>query len=143
MFAGHGGGSIRRNGIYDQVAGLLRQAGKTVVDFAGIPPTLPLLTTRLAGPTGFGRRGGLDPGGWAAARDGLRQAPSLLAARYPGTWRTSGPGPASTSTPPLGVIVTVAGTGSECNGGAVITTRGRRSKTGRDYPQLNPPLRPS
>ena len=33
----YGGGSIRRNGIYDQVAGLLRQAGKTVVDFAGIP----------------------------------------------------------------------------------------------------------
>lgn len=33
----YGGGSIRRNGIYDQVAGLLRQAGKTVVDFPGIP----------------------------------------------------------------------------------------------------------
>ena len=38
---------------------------------------------------------------------------------------------------PLGVIVTVAGTGSECNGGAVITNEEKRIKTGRDYPQLN------
>lgn len=39
---------------------------------------------------------------------------------------------------PLGVIVTVAGTGSECNGGAVITNEERKIKTGRDYPQCNP-----
>ncbi len=39
---------------------------------------------------------------------------------------------------PLGVIVTVAGTGSECNGGAVITNEEKKIKTGRDYPKLNP-----
>ena len=39
---------------------------------------------------------------------------------------------------PLGVIVTVAGTGSECNGGAVITNEALKVKTGRDYPQCNP-----
>ena len=39
---------------------------------------------------------------------------------------------------PLGVIVTVAGTGSECNGGAVITNEEKKVKTGRDYPKLNP-----
>ncbi|MCM1499298.1 MAG: iron-containing alcohol dehydrogenase, partial [Clostridium sp.] len=39
---------------------------------------------------------------------------------------------------PLGVIVTVAGTGSECNGGAVITNEEKKVKTGRDYPQCNP-----
>lgn len=39
---------------------------------------------------------------------------------------------------PLGVIVTVAGTGSECNGGAVITNEELKIKTGRDYPQCNP-----
>ena len=39
---------------------------------------------------------------------------------------------------PLGVIVTVAGTGSECNGGAVITNQEKKIKTGRDYPALNP-----
>ena len=39
---------------------------------------------------------------------------------------------------PLGVIVTVAGTGSECNGGAVITNEEKKIKTGRDYPKCNP-----
>lgn len=39
---------------------------------------------------------------------------------------------------PLGVIVAVAGTGSECNGGAVITNEELKIKTGRDYPQCNP-----
>lgn len=35
------------------------------------------------------------------------------------------------------MIVTVAGTGSECNGGAVITNEVKKIKTGRDYPALN------
>ena len=39
---------------------------------------------------------------------------------------------------PLGVIVTAAGTGSECNGGAVITNEAVKVKTGRDYPKCNP-----
>ena len=51
----------------------------------------------------------------------------------------SGPGPASSTLSPCpwGVIVTVAGTGSECNGGAVITNEAKKIKTGRDYPALN------
>ena len=32
----------------------------------------------------------------------------------------------------------MAGTGSECNGGAVITNEELKIKTGRDYPQCNP-----
>ena len=39
---------------------------------------------------------------------------------------------------PLGVIVTAAGTGSELNGGAVITNQAKKIKTGRDYPACNP-----
>ena len=31
-----GGGSVKKNGIYDEVKSLLEQAGKTVVDFSGI-----------------------------------------------------------------------------------------------------------
>lgn len=38
---------------------------------------------------------------------------------------------------PLGIIVTVSGTGSECNGGAVITNEELKIKTGKDYSQLN------
>lgn len=38
----YGGGSIKKNGIYDQVLAILREAGKTVVEDAGVMsnPTL-------------------------------------------------------------------------------------------------------
>ena len=64
-----------------------------------------------------------------------------LAARYDGDiWEDfwARPGVMDFEPLPLGVIVTVAGTGSECNGGAVITNEEKKIKTGRDYPKLNP-----
>ncbi|ANU52798.1 iron-containing alcohol dehydrogenase [Acutalibacter muris] len=32
----YGGGSVKRSGLYDQLTGILEQAGKTVIDFGGI-----------------------------------------------------------------------------------------------------------
>ena len=34
----YGGGSIKHNGVYDEVTGILNAAGKTVVEFSGIMP---------------------------------------------------------------------------------------------------------
>lgn len=34
----YGGGSIRKNGIYEEIMGILASAGKTVVEFPGIMP---------------------------------------------------------------------------------------------------------
>lgn len=34
----YGGGSIKHNGIYDEIVSLLKEMGKTVVDFSGIMP---------------------------------------------------------------------------------------------------------
>ena len=64
-----------------------------------------------------------------------------LAAKYEGDiWNDfwEKPGVIEVDPLPLGIIVTVAGTGSECNGGAVITNEEKKVKTGRDYPKLNP-----
>ena len=64
-----------------------------------------------------------------------------LAARYDGDiWDDfwARPGVIEDDPLDLGVIVTVAGTGSECNGGAVTTNEDKKIKTGRDYPKLNP-----
>lgn len=64
-----------------------------------------------------------------------------LAAKYDGDiWQDywTKLGKIETDPIPLGVVVTVAGTGSECNGGAVITNEKLKVKTGRDYPVLNP-----
>lgn len=64
-----------------------------------------------------------------------------IAAKYKGdVWKDfwARPGIFDFEPLPLGVIVTVAGTGSECNGGAVITNEKLKVKTGRDYPICNP-----
>lgn len=34
----YGGGSVKKNGVYDQMMDILAQAGKTVVEFGGIMP---------------------------------------------------------------------------------------------------------
>ena len=136
----YGGGSVKRNGVYDEVTGILKAAGKTIVEFSGI----------MANPT------------YAKVQEGARLAREhhadmilavgggsvmdcckavSLAARYDGDiWDDfwGRPGVISVNPLPLGVIVTVAGTGSECNGGAVITNEEKKIKTGRDYPKLNP-----
>lgn len=135
----YGGGSIRRNGIYDEVTDILRGAGKTIVEFSGI----------MANPT------------YAKVQEGAKLAREhhadiilavgggsvmdcckavSLAARYEGDlWENfwARPGVIDFEPLPLGAIVTVAGTGSECNGGAVITHEEKRIKTGRDYPKCN------
>lgn len=63
-----------------------------------------------------------------------------MAAAYPGDLWTNfraRPGVVDFDPVPLGIIVTVSGTGSECNGGAVITNEELKIKTGRDYPKCN------
>ena len=32
----YGGGSIKRNGVYDEITGILKEAGKNIVEFSGI-----------------------------------------------------------------------------------------------------------
>lgn len=38
IMMGYGQGSAKRNGIYDEVLGILMREGKTVVEFSGIMP---------------------------------------------------------------------------------------------------------
>jgi len=34
----YGGGSIKRNGIYDQIISILQEAGKTIIEDGGVMP---------------------------------------------------------------------------------------------------------
>ena len=136
----YGGGSIKRNGVYDEVTGILRAAGKEIVEFPGIMAN-PTYRKVLEGAE-LARRSGADMilgVGGGSVMDCCKAV--SLAARYGGdVWNDfwAKPGVIDVEPLPLGVIVTVAGTGSECNGGAVITHEERKVKTGRDYPRLNP-----
>ena len=136
----YGGGSIRKNGIFDQVTGLLHDAGKRVVEFSGIMAN-PTYAKVLEGAK-LARDNQVDiilGVGGGSVMDCCKAV--SLAARYEGDiWDAfwANPGVIEVEPLPLGVIVTVAGTGSECNGGAVITNEEKKIKTGRDYPKLNP-----
>lgn len=136
----YGGGSIKRNGIYDEVMSVLEGAGKTVVEFSGIMPN-PTYAKVLEG-AALAKNSNVDlilAVGGGSVMDCCKAV--SLAAKYDGDiWSDfwAQPGIIDFEPLPLGVIVTVSGTGSEMNGGAVITNEQLNVKTGRDYPKCNP-----
>ena len=136
----YGGGSIKSNGVYDEVTAILQRTGKRVLEFSGIMPN-PTYEKVLEGAE-ICRRENVDmilAVGGGSVIDCCKAV--SLAARYQGDiWEDfwMHPGVINFEPVPLGAIVTVAGTGSECNGGAVISNQKKKIKTGRDYPALNP-----
>lgn len=136
----YGGGSVKRNGIYDEVMDILGGSGKQVVEFSGIPSN-PTYQKVLEGAK-LARENGVDvilAVGGGSVMDCCK-AISLAAVSKEDIWAKywAKPGVIMQEPLPLGVIVTVSGTGSEMNGGAVITNESLKVKTGRDYPKLNP-----
>ncbi|MDE6471394.1 MAG: iron-containing alcohol dehydrogenase, partial [Eubacterium sp.] len=136
----YGGGSIKRNRIYSEIMAVLENAGKTVVEFSGIMAN-PTYTKVLDGAK-LARESNVSlilGAGGGSVMDCCKAI--SLAAKYDGDiwndfWAQSGV--IDFEPLPLGVIVTAAGTGSEMNGGAVITNEELKIKTGRDYPKCNP-----
>lgn len=136
----YGGGSIKKNGVYDEVTAILESAGKTIVEFSGIManPTYEKVlegaalakTNHVDAILGIGGGSVMD----------CCKAVSMAAISKEDVWENfwARAGVVEFEPLPLGVIVTVAGTGSECNGGAVITNEKLKIKTGRDYPKCNP-----
>lgn len=136
----YGGGSVRENGVYEEVTGILVEAGKTVVEFSGIMPNPTYAKVLEGAQLARDHHVGLILGvGGGSVMDCCKAV--SVAVRYDGdAWEEfwGRPGVMEFEPLPVGVIVTVAGTGSECNGGAVITNEALNVKTGRDYPKCNP-----
>ena len=136
----YGGGSIKKNGVYDEVVSILEKAGKHIVEFPGIMANPTYAKVLEGAKLARESQAGLILGvGGGSVMDCCKAV--SIAARYDGdVWEDfwARPGIFDFEPLPLGVIVTVAGTGSECNGGAVITNEDLKIKTGRDYPKCNP-----
>lgn len=136
----YGGGSIRDNGIYNQVMESLAKAGKKVTEFSGIMPN-PTYKKVLEGAR-TARENKIDfilGVGGGSVMDCCKAI--ARAAVYGGDiWEEffARPGIMEFDPIPIGVVVTAAGTGSEMNGGAVITNEKLKVKAGRDYPKCNP-----
>jgi len=136
----YGGGSIKKNGIYDEVMESLKKAGKNIIEFSGITanPTYAkvLEGARLARENKVELILGVGGGSVMDCCKAISMAAVYNGDIWADFWAR--PGIIEFEPLPLGVIVTVAGTGSEMNGGAVITNETLKIKTGRDYPKCNP-----
>ena len=128
-----GGGSVRRNGVYDQVLKALE--GRDWVEFWGIEPNPSVETVREA--VALGRENGSDfllAVGGGSVIDGTKLiAAGLL---YDGDpWDIVLKGQAD-KTVPLGTVLTMSATGSEMNSGSVISRQETKEKYAfyGDYP---------
>lgn len=117
-----GGGSIKKNGIYDEMKALLEQAGKKVVDFHGIMsnPTY----TKVQEGAALAREQHVDfilAVGGGSVIDCCKVI-SAQAVLDEDIWDMEyGKGKFPTEGITMGAVVTASGTGAEMNAGAVIT----------------------
>lgn len=136
----YGGGSIRKNGIYREVMEALLKAGKKVVEFSGIMPN-PTYKKMMEGKKAVQENGVdliLGVGGGSVMD--CCKAISMAAATDRDVWEEFwiNRGVVDFDPVPVGVVVTVVGTGSEVNGEGVITHEEQKIKTSRHYPRCNP-----
>lgn len=135
----YGEGSMKENGIYEEIMKSLTKAGKNVVEFSDITSN-PTYAKVLEGAK-LARENQIDfilAAGGESVMDCCKAV--SMATVYEGDlWKDffARPGIMEFEPIPLGVITT-AGAGSEMNGGMVITNEALKIKTGRDYPKCNP-----
>ena len=123
-----GGGSVKKNGVYDQVKEALKN--HFTVEFWGIEPNPAIETLRKA--IALGKEHKVDyllAVGGGSVIDGTKLiAAGLL---YDGdAWDLVAAGRPVTNTVPLSTVLTLPATGSEMNNGAVIS----RHETKEKYP---------
>ena len=131
----YGGGSIRKNGIYDGVMRILKDAGKNVAEISGVMPN-PTVHKLYEGME-TARKHGTDlilaAGGGSVCDYAKALSVSVNCAEDP--WekyyvRFEEP---VCETLPVGCVLTMAGTGSEMNAGAVITNPEQKLKIGHVF----------
>lgn len=131
----HGGGSIKKNGIYDDVIKILEAQGKNVAEIAGVMPN-PTLAKLYEG-IEIARKHQADlllaVGGGSVCDYAKAVSVSVNCEEDP--WekyfvRFEEP---SCETLPVGCVLTMVGTGSEMNAGCVITNQETKQKIGHVF----------
>ncbi|WP_099465247.1 iron-containing alcohol dehydrogenase [Parabacteroides provencensis] len=128
-----GGGSVKKNGVYDQVIRALK--GRDIVEFWGIEPNPTIETLRKAIELGKGKQiDFLVAVGGGSVIDGTKLISAGL--NYNGdAWDLVKKGSYYDCTP-MGTVLTLPATGSEMNNGAVISCKETQEKYPfySDYP---------
>lgn len=131
----YGGGSIKKNGIYDEVVKILSECGKTVREVSGVMPN-PTYAKLLEGAKAareFSADLILAVGGGSVCD--YSKGVSVSAYCNEDVWekyyeRFEEP---DCRIIPVGCVLTMVGTGSEMNGGSVITNTDKKMKVGQVF----------
>ncbi len=131
----YGGGSIKQNGVYEKVVAILKACGKTVVEDGGVMPNPTV--EKLYGGIEIARSHHTDlllaVGGGSVCDYAKAVSASVHCDEDP--WKKyflRGEEP-TCPTLPVGCVLTMVGTGSEMNGGAVITNPAEKRKLGHVF----------
>ena len=137
----YGKGSIKKIGLYDEVVSILKEAGKKVVELSGIMPN-PTYAKVVEG-VEIVKANKVDlilAMGGGSVID-CAKAISVSAYCEGDAWKKYWLEfqPVDNAVVPVASILTLAGTGSEMNGGSVITHEDMKLKMGRVFPaEVNP-----
>ena len=133
----YGGGSIKKNGVYDQVMKAL--TGTDVVEFGGIEPNPHYETLMKAVETA--RREGVGfllAVGGGSVIDGTKFIAAAVGYEGEDPWDIVAKGTPVKAAMPLAAVLTLPATGSEMNCGAVITRESTREKLAFHCPLVFP-----
>lgn len=137
----YGKGSIKKIGLYDDVIGILKEAGKNVVELTGIManPTYDKVQegSELVRANDIDLILAVGGGSVIDCAKGISVAAYCEGDPWMKYWLQFQP--VDNKIVPVGSILTLAGTGSEMNGGSVITNNAMKLKMGRVFPaNVNP-----
>lgn len=131
----YGGGSIKRNGIYDQVVKLLDESGKNVFEDPGVMPN-PTVEKLYEG-CRIARENQVDlilaVGGGSVCDYAKAVSVSAHCEEDPWEKYYLRMEDVDNRIIPVGCVLTMVGTGSEMNGGAVITNHKTKLKIGHVF----------
>ena len=131
----YGGGSIKKNGLYDDIIAILKECGKNVAEVSGVMPNP--TSDKLNEGVAIAREHKTDfilaVGGGSVCDYSKAVSVSIHCDDDP--WekyyiRFEEP---SCEIVPVGCVLTMAGTGSEMNGGSVITNHEAKLKIGHVF----------
>jgi alcohol dehydrogenase len=134
----YGGGSIKRNGIYDQIMKYLQEIGAEVLELSGVEPN-PRLSTVHKG-VELCKKEKVDfllAAGGGSVIDATKAISA--GAKYDGdVWDIIIKKAVPKDALPFGTVLTLSATGSEMNSGSVITNWETKEKIGWGHPLVFP-----
>ena len=131
----YGGGSVKKSGLYDEIINILKQCGKTIIEDGGVMPN-PTVEKLYEG-CNIAKENKVD----LLLAVGGGSVCDYAKAVSVSTWCNEDPWDkyylrmedVDNKIIPVGCILTMVGTGSEMNGGAVITNHSQKLKIGHVF----------